>query len=336
MKKKKRKYHLKRKNALITIILIFSVLIFYLLFFKNTDAINVEISNKNVINPQKNERKSKEEKNLYELCTKNQLPLEEYSDEMNAKKDELIKYINKFNISYEFDDLTHGFSIKVNEDKSMYGASLIKLVTAIYLLENNEDLDKTITYTGKYTESYSDYMSKVKIGTNVTLRDLIKYSISASDNTAHHMLFDYIGRDNLRAYAKGLGAKYILTGKVDRFGNQSASDMTIYLKKAYEIINNNPNGNLLKEAMLNNKRNNLTVKDSVTIAHKYGKLDPQYFHDVGINLDEHPYTISVLTTVGYVSGGSVINKISRLTKEYSDLYYSKLDTYCKNYSKEKD
>ena len=149
------------------------------------------------------------------------------------------------------------------------------------------------------------------------------------------MLVSYIGKSNLKKYANSLGATAIFTGSSDDFGNQTSHDMNIYLKKAYELMNSKENGKYLKEYMLNNRRNNLNVENVVTLGHKYGSIN-NYFHDVGINFDNHPYTISVLTTKGYTAGPKYINKLSQLTKEFNDLYYANKETYCKDYSLKKD
>ena len=118
------------------------------------------------------------------------------------------------------------------------------------------DLDQeSVVYESKYRMGYSMGMATRKIGDSVTLRDLIDYAISLSDNSAHLMLIDYIGFNNLKEYGKSLGAKVILTGG-DNFGNQTVSDTNIYLKKAYQIISENKEyGEFLKSIMDNNERN---------------------------------------------------------------------------------
>ena len=67
-------------------------------------------------------------------------------------------------------------------------------------------MDDTLTYTKKYRMGASAYMKEISYGTNVSLRDLVKYSITASDNTAHKMIVDYIGVSTLKEYGKSLGA----------------------------------------------------------------------------------------------------------------------------------
>ena len=105
-------------------------------------------------------------------------------------------------------------------------------------------------------ETYSKGMEKHKIGDNVSLEELMKYSVTYSDNTAHHMLLDFIGKTEIKNYALGLGAKYILNGW-DDFGNQSASDLNIYLNKTYRLRESDLTKKLLNYYYPRNNKNKL-------------------------------------------------------------------------------
>ena len=58
--------------------------------------------------------------------------------------------------------------------------------------EGQINLDDTITYLSKYKVSYSAGVSKHKVGSKIKIRDLVKYSVIYSDNSAHQMLVSYI------------------------------------------------------------------------------------------------------------------------------------------------
>lgn len=331
MVKRKKNMKLKLRTSAKLILLLLITLFVYFSFF-NSKTLKIDLKKYNFINPLK---ERKRQKKIYNDCLTNPLLEENFNNETNNKKDEIIAYAKQYGLKYTYEDLKFNYQINYNETNSLYGASLIKLVTAIYLIENNVDLSQTMKYTSNFVSGSSSGMEKRKLGENVTLKDLMKYSITVSDNTAHHMLVNFIGKNNLRDYAKNLGATAIFTGSSDDYGNQNTHDTNIYLKKAYELIKTNENGALLREYMLNTKKNNLTVDGVVTIAHKYGSYN-SFFHDIGINLDNHPYAISVLTTKGDPAGGQYINYISKLTKEFNDLYYSNQETYCKELSLKKD
>ena len=87
----------------------------------------------------------------------------------------------------------------------------------------------------------------------ISLRDLVKYAITVSDNSAHQMLVDYIGFTNLKKYGNSLGAKNTLIGG-DNFGQIDTNDSIAYLTELYKFINDNFDfsvDNIIKELNLN-------------------------------------------------------------------------------------
>lgn len=105
-----------------------------------------------------------------------------------------------------FNDLSNKYTYAQNETKIYYSASAIKLFDAIYLIEKAKageiNLNDTITYLPSYNLSGSLKTSKHKYYDKISLRDLIDYAISVSDNAAHFMLVKHIGASNLNKYFK--------------------------------------------------------------------------------------------------------------------------------------
>lgn len=275
-----------------------------------------------------------EKKKAYESCLLKSFSQDELDDTLNNKIFEVSEYIrNNYYASVVYEDVLTGFSFKYNEDVVYYGASLIKIVEAEYLLDkaiNGEiDINDTIKYTSNYIASYSEGMSKRMVGEEVSIKDLISYALIYSDNTAHLMLSDYIGRNNLREYGRKLGAKNILIGG-DTYGNQSASDTNIYLHHAYEIINsNNEYGQLLKKYMMNTFYNSLylTSEEENNVAHKYGWYST-YYHDIGIVYESNPYYISILTNHGKGDYAVVVRDIHKKINELHHLFYEERKKRC--------
>ena len=278
-----------------------------------------------------NKAKKAHQEEVYNACIKEALPEEGFNEETTNKKNEITSYAKKNGLRYKYEDLKFGYTISYGENDSLYGASLIKLVDALYLIDNDVDLSKKIKYESKYVAGSSEGMSKHSLGSYVSLEDLMKYAITYSDNTAHAMLYSYIGKSKLKEYANNLGATTIFTGTSDTFGNQTVHDTAIYLKRAYELSKTKENGKILKEAMLNTRRNKLNF-DDITYAHKYGSWD-EYFHNIGIHYGDYPYTVSVLTTKGESSASNHINKLSKMSYEFNKLYYDNLVSYCEIESK---
>lgn len=284
----------KSKKSLISCFIFFALLIaasIILFHFKTFKPVLLELNVK---------EEKKQQELVYNQCINQNYSEEELTDTLLAFMKEIDSYIdtNHYNVSVYYEDINTGFHYEYNANKVYYGCSLIKLVDALYLIEkamNDEiNLDEvTVVYESKYKMDFSLGMEKHIIGEEVSLRDLITYAISLSDNSAHLMLIDYIGFENLKAYGQSLGAKVILTGG-DLFGNQTVLDTNVYLKKAYQIISENSEyGAFLKNLMDNNERNAFNTEE-VKIYHKYGSYGLN-FHDIGLSLEEHPYTISIFT-----------------------------------------
>ena len=274
--------------------------------------------------------KKKHEKKIYNACMSEPLKEENFNDATNGKKNEIINYAKNNGLKYKYEDLKTNYAFSYKENDAIYGASLIKLVDALYLIDNNVDLSQKMKYESKYVQGSSEGMKQHSLGSYITLEELMKYAITYSDNTAHAMLFSYIGRDNLKSYANGLGSTVTLTGTGDTFGSQNVHDTAIFLKRAYQV-SDTPNGKILKDAMLNTRKNKLNF-DDISFAHKYGSWN-EYFHNIGIHYGDYPYTISVMTTKGESSAPKYINELSKKTYEFNKLYYENWKSYCEELSK---
>lgn len=330
---KKKTVKLKKRVKILFVLILIIILLqtnFFGLYKNKT------ISKFNIVNiyeKAKEEKDKARRKKIYDDCIKSGLTDENFNEDTKNKKQEVINFINRNNIYYYYQDKTYNYEIKIKEDEALYGASLVKLSTALYLIDNDVDLSIEKKYESRFKSGFSTGMSKHKIGDMVSLGELMKYSITYSDNTAHQMLYDYIGKDKLQEYSKSLGAKVLLEGW-DHFGNQTASDMNIYLNRAYELFTEKENGKLLKEYMNNTDTNALNF-DDVSFLHKYGSYGA-YFHDVGIYLGDHPYNVSILTQKGESAGPSYVTKLSRLTYDFHKAYYDNLESYCHYEAYEKE
>lgn len=324
-----------KKNArsflffLLLVCCILGVLYYYVKNKDNSTTIELPVINYKVI---EEEKKKKEE--AYNTCLNETYTEEELTEDITTKIMEIDSFIvdNNYKTSVYYEDIITGFSYKYQADTIYYGCSLIKLVDALYLIDKATlgeiDLDKeTIVYESKYKRAYSSGMATRSIGERVTLRDLITYAISVSDNSAHLMLLDYIGFENLKQYGKELGAKVILTGG-DKFGNQTAEDTNIYLKKAYQIISENKlYGDFLKTIMDNNERNAFNT-ETIKIYHKYGSYDINY-HNIGLSLEERPYAISIFTLHEKTNYTEVVQGIHGKIRELHNLFYENRQRACR-------
>lgn len=253
------------------------------------------------------------------------------SEILNNKLDTLTEFVSDYRVSVIYEDLSSNFSFSYKPDTVYYGASLIKLPEALYLydeaINGNIDLNSTITLDSSYYHYGGKDIKSNGINSQVSYDNLIKYMLETTDNAAHLMLFDNVTKESLADYEKALGAKYVYN-KSDKFGNQTASSMIVYLKHAYELImKNNKYGSKLYEYMTNDYTNYLYLDDDIKVAHKYGYVNTN-FHDVGIVFNERPYVIAILTSYDLSPGGDIVNNISKRVKDLHEAYYSEKKISC--------
>lgn len=261
---------------------------------------------------------------LYEECLNRALSEDDESAYLKSVEKELTEYLDdNYNASVLYYDLTFGYSFKYNSSTVYYAASTIKALDALYIYTkaaNGEiNLDDTITYTKKFKRSNSSYMSKHSYGDKIKIRDLVKYAVMVSDNSAHQMLVDYIGYSNLKEFGKSLGAEYTLEGS-DNFGNIDINDGYIYMKAIYEfVLNNSELGSELLEYFVNSNQNDVALSEyDIKAATKYGEYS-NYYHNISIVYDENPYILIVLTTE---KSGDFEDKIHDISLQVYNLHNS--------------
>ena len=270
--------------------------------------------------------KQKQEK-LYHSCLFEEVDASLLGNNFSESEKALTAFLSNYDAYVSYQEIDGNYYYGYKDTKPVYGASLIKLVDALYVLDNNIDINSRLKYSSSYYSKSNKGLTQYKVGDELRIDDVVKHALAVSDNGAHKMLIDYIGFNNLMSYGKSLGAKVILTGG-DNFGMQTAEDTNVYLKRLYELTLNNESAFKFKEYMINDFHSYLNVND-LKVAHKYGYYD-YLFHDIGIVYDIHPYTLSVLTMYGKKDYGKLINKISEKVNEHHNIYWKEKEIYCKN------
>ena len=278
---------------------------------------------------------SKQDTTEYEECLKSPFSKEMLSAQTQEFTTSLDNYLqNLGGVSLKYEDLTSGFEYHFKSSETVYAASTIKLLDALYLYkqadEGNIDLNETITYTSSYIYSSSKGMQNHQLNENISLKTLVKYAVIYSDNSAHQMLIDYIGFDNLKAFGNNLGATTTLVGG-DNFGNLSANDGILYLKELYNFFQkNNDLSNELKQYFLEAEENAIKYPELTSeVAHKYGYYQA-YFNDLAIVYDPYPYALAVTTLHGQSDYIKIVNDISRQINELHQKYITDKKNYCQD------
>lgn len=340
-----------RKNFVIFVVgfflLVFIVgVIFGFLNFntKGLDSVNLKFEDRIFSEEKRKKEEEKAEKikldKLYNECISKRVTEADYTDDIKNVQEDLTNYLkNNYSASVSYEDLMYGYSFNYNENDVYYAASTIKALSALYIYSNAAgnkiNLNDTITYTSKFKVSYSVGVSKHKLGSEIKIRDLVKYSIIYSDNSAHQMLISYIGRSKLKEFGNSLGAKNTLNGG-DNFGNTSSYDGLIYMKALNEFIENNGElGDELKEYFVTSQQNEIAV-NNLEVAHKYGLYKKNY-HNMGIVYDSSPYVVSIMTSEGANDRETIIADISQRVYDLHNLFKSNREKNCRVevYSNEK-
>lgn len=202
-------------------------------------------------------------------------------------------------VSYYYEDIKTGSVFSYNSDILFYAASSIKILVCVMLLEladnGKVNLDEELLVTMNDLKQDTGIIKFQREDTYYTIKELIRLTIIESDNTAYIKLVNYVGKDNLEAYGKKLGAKHTMEGK-DLFGLINCDDMIIYWKKVKSFIESSSYGKEFYE-YLSNPSFWIVEKDVIggnNFVRKYGSWDIAY-HEAGYVDDENPFYLIILT-----------------------------------------
>lgn len=217
--------------------------------------------------------------------------------------------------SIAFKDLQTGAVAALDADRYLYPASMLKTplaAVALALVERGETgLDRHFAVTDSNMTA-NDKASPFVPGYSGTLREIIEFAITRSDNVATNMLFDICGRErattiaqnefglkNTGFYRKLSGSEPLIVDplwdKIHRNAH-SAADAA----KLFELIATRkvPGAELLEEILSRqqwNEKLNKGLRRDDRFAHKTGDTD-EVTHDGGIlTTDSGNYILVVYT-----------------------------------------
>lgn len=210
MKRRKRK----KFNFYLFILIIFLIIIAFLIYKNITYKKMLESNEINIgkINNKisKEEEVYYDEKEVNELkdvaasklteCMKKSTNVDDLPSNIKDKIKKIKDYFNTSNnyVSFKYEDIFSGFTVSYNENQSIFAASTIKAPVDIYIYEKAAegeiDLTKELKYTSDYYNTGTGVL-KNKSYKNYPIKELLSYSIMYSDNAAHNMLMNYVGRE---------------------------------------------------------------------------------------------------------------------------------------------
>lgn len=248
----------------------------------------------------------------------------------------------KGDFAIAFKNLSDGKTILINENEEFHAASTMKTPVMIEAFKKNHEgiisLDDYIEIKNEFKSivdgslfklsSFDDSDKKTyeKIGSYLSLRELIYDMITISSNLATNLVIDYIGHEDINKTMRDLGAKNIniLRGVEDiKAFNEGLSNTTtaLDLLKIYDNLALGKVINIsLSEEMVDilkkQKYDDIIPKylpKSIEVAHKDGWINGAR-HDSGIVfLDDNTKYVLVLLSKNLedeIKGADLLAKIS--------------------------
>ncbi len=207
----------------------------------------------------------------------------------------------KGNYGIYFADISNGKSFGINEKEIFTAASVnkIPIVATFYNLQRKGKVsfDKQITLQKSDIQDYgTGSLRYQKPGTTYSLKTLAKLSLKQSDNTAAHILGEYIGLDTIQSYMDDLGLRQTNIEE----NKTSPYDMYLLFMKIYtnKVTSRDKTEELLGFMSDTDIEDRLSAKlpASAKIYHKTGDAVGS-LHDVGIIIyEDKPYFLGVMTS----------------------------------------
>ncbi|HBH71564.1 MAG: Peptidoglycan-binding domain 1 protein [Parcubacteria group bacterium GW2011_GWC1_42_11] len=219
-------------------------------------------------------------------------PLRDYLNE---------KYEMDPNVSIYFEYLPTGSNIAISKDTEFYPASLLKLPVAIAVakkIENGEWkwANELVLMPADKDDGFGD-LYKEPSNSAHSIEELVRRSLSDSDNTAHFILTRNLEIEEIEDVYNHMGLDGFLTGK----GNLSAKRYSVILRSVYNAsyLSEGSSQKLLSYLSKSSFKDYIQsgLPEDITFAHKIGISDEEnVFLDSGIvYAKDRPYILTVMT-----------------------------------------
>lgn len=213
--------------------------------------------------------------------------------------DELQKVVSScdFNISFSYENMDTGASISFNDTKKFATCSTIKTPFVASLLKSGINLDEKVTKTVNWSGD-NGIVAKAKTGTEYTAKQLIKYTIQRSDNTAYYNLVKHFGYSQFNSDLKSIGANYSL-GDSWIFTYCTSADMLKCYKEIYKYGEETKRGKWLTKLMQDtdvNRQIGKALDSKYDVSQKYGSdWGEVQYHDCAIVYADSPFVLCIFT-----------------------------------------
>ena len=216
--------------------------------------------------------------------------------------DEMDYMLSRFgnNLSVFFKNIETGFTYMYNPNRVYFSASVTKASYALYLFYRAErgeiNLGDYITYTSADFNGGSGIIKyRYPMGTEFTIRELIRLNLSYSDNIATNMLRRIHGIEGYREFLQSIGANPNHVGYNIFNSRLTVTDAGIFALEIFNYVESPESefGTEFIEHLLNNQYP--FIVSCYPVASKTGWTRPLAWHDMAIVYAESPYILVILS-----------------------------------------
>lgn len=211
---------------------------------------------------------------------------------------ELARFGNS--LSVYFENIDSGFIFRQNAERLYFGASVSKAFFAMYIYKQAElgkiDLNDTLTFSALDQNWGSGLIQRYyPIGSEFTIRELLRLNLSYSDNVATLMLVRHFGIEGYRQFISQLGANPHHVNSRIMDSNLTSNDAGILMRAIYDYINSDAKySDEFKNHLLNNQFP--FIVSDYPVASKTGWTSPIAWHDAAIVYAPSPYILVILSS----------------------------------------
>ncbi|HLD61929.1 MAG TPA: serine hydrolase [Patescibacteria group bacterium] len=242
-------------------------------------------------------------------------------DELNQK------YEADPNISIYFEYLPTGASIAISKDAEFYPASLLKVPVAMAVAKKIEKgewkwTNELVLMSADKDEKFGTLYKEPSDSTH-TIEDLVRRSLSDSDNTAHFILVRNLETEEINDVYEHMGIKDFL----DTEGKLSAKRYSVIFRSLYNssYLSENDSQKLLLYLSQSpyNEFIESALPENIIFSHKIGISDSEkVFIDSGIVYAKNrPYILTVMTK------NEAEQKAKGIMKDISERVYNYTESY---------
>src|SRR3990172_13029474 len=237
------------------------------------------------------------------------------------------KYEADQNVSVYFEYLPTGASISINKDAEFYPASLLKVPVAMTVAKKIEKgewkwTNELVLLSTDKDEKFGTLYKEPSDSTH-TIEDLVRRSLSDSDNTAHFILVRNLETEEINDVYEHMGIKDFL----DTEGKLSAKRYSVIFRSLYNssYLSENDSQKLLLYLSQSpyNEFIESALPENIIFSHKIGISDSEkVFIDSGIVYAKNrPYILTVMTK------NEAEQKAKGIMKDISERVYNYTESY---------